>query len=494
MSEQSPSLEEPLSERELEVLEQLMSGASNKEIAATLFISPNTVKVHLRNIYSKLNVSTRTEASMVALELGLFAPPGEPDTAVSSTPPEPNREPEEPEPPLSEPVSEPPLTLEPKPKPKPEPENIAEEAPRDWRVWAGAAFVLVVVLAVGGWWLTQVSPAMAPQDAESTAVAQAALSNQSSPDTRFVETELSESRWYRSRPHPLALADLVLVSNGINLYQIGGRTAVGETTSLVHVYDTSQREWRRVTDKPTAVSDTSAAVLLEVYVPGGRDADDKPVRTVEAYSPLNDQWRPVADLPQPLAGGLALADDKGVYLFGGWNGSAFVADSYFYDPVSDLWRTLPPLPTARARATGGIINGLFYVVGGEDEMGPLASCEFFDPVTELWASCPELTGARSGGGAAVVLNNLYVIGGRMRGDESFSEQFNPEDNVWRLINHPLEDADSVGWDNPAVANVESRVYVLGGNSAQNFVYIPPVYQTFIPAVGGSGDGGDGGDE
>lgn len=496
MSEQpQPLPEEPLSERELDVLEQLMSGASNKEIAATLFISPNTVKVHLRNIYSKLNVSTRTEASMTALELGLFAPPGEGE-------PEPETEPElETElasesivlSTASEPEPEPmvlPTAVDTPPAPPPEPAEPQPEPARDWRVWGGAGLILLLILLAGGWWLTQAFPVMAPQDVDSTAVAPAALTNQPPPDTRFVETELSESRWYRSRPLPLALSDLALVSNGLNLYQIGGRTAVGATTNLVHVYDTSRREWQRVTDKPTAVSDTTAAVLLEIYVPGGRDASGDPVRTVEAYSPLNDQWRVVADLPQPLAGGLALADNKAIYLFGGWNGSEFVADSYLYDPISDSWRTLPPMPTPRAGAMGGLIGGLFYVVGGENETGPLTHCEVFDPTAESWASCPDLTQARSGGGAAVVFNNLYIMGGMVGDDtqESFSELFNTTDNVWRIINHPLRDEESIGWDRPAVANVEARIYILGGNSAQNFVYIPPIYQTFIPAVGGSGEG------
>ena len=46
-------LGELLSDRELEVLQCVIDGAGNKEIAATLIISENTVKVHLRNIYTK---------------------------------------------------------------------------------------------------------------------------------------------------------------------------------------------------------------------------------------------------------------------------------------------------------------------------------------------------------------------------------------------------------------------------------------------------------
>ena len=69
-------LGEQLSEREQEVLEQLVQGAPNKVIAANLFISPNTVKVHLRNINTKLGASSRTEASRIAMEKGLVTLPG----------------------------------------------------------------------------------------------------------------------------------------------------------------------------------------------------------------------------------------------------------------------------------------------------------------------------------------------------------------------------------------------------------------------------------
>ena len=61
---------EPLTERELEVLQALASGRSNKQIAADLAVSPSTVQVHLRNIFGKLGVSSRTEAVTYALRNG----------------------------------------------------------------------------------------------------------------------------------------------------------------------------------------------------------------------------------------------------------------------------------------------------------------------------------------------------------------------------------------------------------------------------------------
>lgn len=57
-----------LTERELEVLTLLAEGLTNKEIAHLLSIQPRTIKFHLDNIYSKLGVSTRTEAAVFALK------------------------------------------------------------------------------------------------------------------------------------------------------------------------------------------------------------------------------------------------------------------------------------------------------------------------------------------------------------------------------------------------------------------------------------------
>ena len=58
---------ESLTEREMEVLTILSCGKRNKEIAKSLNISINTVEKHLRNIFRKMNVRTRTEAAMMYL-------------------------------------------------------------------------------------------------------------------------------------------------------------------------------------------------------------------------------------------------------------------------------------------------------------------------------------------------------------------------------------------------------------------------------------------
>jgi LuxR family maltose regulon positive regulatory protein len=68
-----PSLVEPLSDRELDVLRVLADGQTNQEIAQGLCVSINTVKTHLKNIYGKLGVNNRRAATAQAKNLGLLA-------------------------------------------------------------------------------------------------------------------------------------------------------------------------------------------------------------------------------------------------------------------------------------------------------------------------------------------------------------------------------------------------------------------------------------
>ncbi len=83
---ETAALVEGLTERELEVAGLLALGLGNDEIAATLFVSRNTVKTHLKHIYEKLGARSRTEAVARCLELGLLeeATDAAPDGATSA--------------------------------------------------------------------------------------------------------------------------------------------------------------------------------------------------------------------------------------------------------------------------------------------------------------------------------------------------------------------------------------------------------------------------
>ena len=67
-----PALVEPLSQRELEVLQLVARGKTNKEIARQLVVAPGTVKAHTSSIYRKLDVANRTEAVARARQLGIL--------------------------------------------------------------------------------------------------------------------------------------------------------------------------------------------------------------------------------------------------------------------------------------------------------------------------------------------------------------------------------------------------------------------------------------
>jgi len=69
----APDSPEALTERETEVLRLLAQGRSNKEIAAALTIGEKTVKTHVSNILSKLNVPSRTQAALYAVRIGLVS-------------------------------------------------------------------------------------------------------------------------------------------------------------------------------------------------------------------------------------------------------------------------------------------------------------------------------------------------------------------------------------------------------------------------------------
>jgi DNA-binding NarL/FixJ family response regulator len=67
---QGEGMVESLTEREMQVLEAIAKGWSNKEVSEALHISPHTVQVHLSNVFGKIGVNTRTEAVLYAIRQG----------------------------------------------------------------------------------------------------------------------------------------------------------------------------------------------------------------------------------------------------------------------------------------------------------------------------------------------------------------------------------------------------------------------------------------
>jgi NarL family two-component system response regulator LiaR len=68
-----PLVQEPLTEREVDVLRLVAQGLSNHEIGETLFVSERTVRTHVSNILGKLHLANRTQAALYALREGLVS-------------------------------------------------------------------------------------------------------------------------------------------------------------------------------------------------------------------------------------------------------------------------------------------------------------------------------------------------------------------------------------------------------------------------------------
>lgn len=470
---------ETLSARELDVLGCIINGASNKDVAAELHISQNTVKVHLRNVYTKLGASSRTEAVTIAVQQGIITIPGT-EIVPEDEPDAEDDEIVEDETATSTNSVQAVSTLSSEPIPP------AERAPeikssRNWLLYGALSIVGLILL------LTAVILAY------QTFFPTVSLNPTTQPATPelFIEEAIAQTQWYTSRPLTQPLADMAVTSVGIDVYHIGGETETG-VTNLVKRFDTSTRTWHDMAAKPTAVSAASAAVLFgEIYVPGGRATDGKPTNIVEAYSPANNAWRPIANLPKPISDGLALSDGSYLYMVGGWDGTQYVDDVYLYDATSDSWRPLTNLPQSLASATGGVISGKLYIVGGTDEShSALDSCFVYAIDEDSWSDCPTMLAPRKDAGAAIILNKLYVLGGDepVGSDLPFGEFYDPSTQTWHVVNTPMQET-AVAWSNLGVTNVETKIYAWGGNmggilSDGNYIYSPLVYQTFIPAASG----------
>jgi DNA-binding CsgD family transcriptional regulator len=449
---------EPLSNREIEVLELVTTGATNRQIAQDLVVSVNTVKVHLRNIYTKLGVESRTEATLIAIREGLVVVPGV-ETEAGTPPPEPTPAEEEPAPaPSAAPSEETPAeTLPPLPWPK--------------RVALVLSVLLVTVVSIVTWPRSQTAAGQLSDDTDNrvNGAISVGLAGESTGWRALAPMALARSRFALATVPPGAL------------YAIAGETNGGITGS-VERYDPATDQWTPLpTSKPTRVSNVSAATVGDwIYVPGGWTAEGQPTAVVEAYNPADDNWKQVDSLPQALSGYALTVYDGRIFLFGGKDDRGYVNATYVYDPQQDAWRERKTMPTRRAYASAATLGSRIYVIGGYDGEREQSTCELYHPQEDTWESCEPLTLSRGGLGLAAVADRLYAVGGGWSNTLWFSEEYNPNTAAWT----PFETPVSSQWRSLAIASTFDRFYVAGGwngdylNGAWEYVVLS--HKIFIP--------------
>jgi len=369
-----------LSSRETEILVLVAQGKTNKEIASLLYISLNTVKVHVSNIFQKIGVSSRTEATLYAIEQGIVQSLAAPVIPVNSDIP---------------------TLLN---------NEIFNETPKQptWvkKYWWILLFFLLSFFAI----LQVTLPSLF-------------LSTTSQTPDSFIEA-LNQNRMESISQMNTPRIEFASAINDNKIYVIGGATE-SMILNTTERYDIVNNSWEVLSPKPTAVSEVDAVFLRgSIYVPGGKLDNGSPTDILEVFNLSTNDWEAKASLPVKLYG-YSLASFEGqLFIFGGWNGEEVSDNVYRYDPSLDEWFPCAPMPTARINAGASVFAGSIAIIGGSNGENSLSSNESFLP-----------NSGTDGGGEWKVNNNLPFKCDYCSSN-SFSDQLFviDSDRIWQYSN------------------------------------------------------------
>ena len=445
----------PLSEREIEIVRLVATGATNLQIARELVISVNTVKVHLRNIFAKLGVESRTEATLRAIQRGWVQVGGMVPATTwgvsQEVPPE--------EPPPASPIS--------------------------WtrRLFLVLAMVVLVVLVV------------LPQ-AYTVSEGPLMWLTDRVVEVRQPGPRSTTDRWTTKAQMPTPRSRFAQVAYDGRVYVIGGDTPSGPT-GVVEIYDPTRDRWDRGMAKPYPVSNIGAILIdSRIYVPGGYDSTGQITSTLEIYEPCSDTWTVGEALPTPLCAYAIAAYNGSAYLFGGWDGASFTNRAYRYDVQEDTWYEISPLSVARGFAAAVVADGLIYVIGGYDGDTEYDLCEVYDPGKEgsgesPWSRRASLLKSRGGLAVALVERSVYAIGGGLSETLTSSERYDMERyDIVRDTWVPFETPFATQWRTLGASVMDmpngTMIYAVGGWNGDylsaNEQY-QAIFSIYIPGVG-----------
>lgn len=465
-------LKETLSDRELEILRLVATGAANKEIARQLVISPNTVKVHLRNIFAKIGVMSRTEATLYAVQIGLVKPSAEPATVADASPDEESLTGELPENDLE---SSSLLGIS-------ESADGATVLParRGGLSWRAGLLVLFALLLAG---LGAVFGARLL--ASPTPIPTAIQSATTNPQV------LTVNRWANGAALPTPRKGMGVVEYENAFYVIGGETSQGLDASTLR-YDPLQQTWEELKPKDTPVTEVHAVLLGEkIYVPGGKLEDGSLTNRLEVYDPRGDAWERMADLPVAVSGYALAALEGRLYLFGGKDRRSYREEVYIYDPQEDRWSEGTRMDHPRAFAGAVTVGGKIYVIGGYDGRRALKLNQAYMPSRDggsedPWETYAPLDRGRYGMGVTSLASIIYLIGGwgeDGQPDTNGTRQYVVQTDQWAGFDRPPQSTGAM----PGLIASGNFLYVMGGETGKGPSGVLQKYQAIytvsVPLVG-----------
>lgn len=430
-------VENELSEREVEILLLVATGASNKEIATRLVISPNTVKVHLRNIFTKIEVGSRTEATLFAIRSGLI----QPDRAIPLISGDGNGETQ-----LA----------------------VAGDSRSTW--WRLPIMIAaIVILALAAYFIFR--PTTIPPD-------QSGLTAANLP-----------GRWQTLKEMPESGSGMAAVSYEGRIFVIGG-TRGGTVSGAVSAYDSGNDSWSENTAKPTPVESSGAVLIGEkIYMPGGQAQNGKPTAVVEIYDPRTDRWETAAPMPKALSRFALAALEGTLFVFGGWDGSAFSDAVYQYDVAEDSWHERGPMPSTRAVSAAAVLGTKIILVGGINADGILSDTWAYFPQREVdgeiaWEKRSDLPASRSGFSLTELAGSLYLAGGLADSAEDAEPllRYDDTEDRWEVLEPPPNFIGVM----PGMAAQGNFVHIFGGvsndHSQSSHLAYQAIYTVLIPAI------------
>lgn len=432
-----------LSDREIEVLQLVGQGKSNKEIALKLFISVNTVKVHLNNIFKKLGVTSRTEATLYAIEHKIIDSPNPGTESVQ--------------------IPFPAVAVE-----------VLELnkfgmflRKHKWAVILAGVFVILGL---------------------STLISQSDIFSKPATTNNLLIDALDQEHWREMASLTTPREQMAVVGWDDEIYAIGGVSKNGVSNS-VEKYSLASNSWATLQSKPTAVYAAGAAVLGgKVYVPGGQEADKGPSMKLEVYDPRTNHWEEKAPLPTPLAKYGIAAYEGSLYLFGGWDGTKDTNIVLRYNPNNDNWTELTPLPKARTSSSAIVLGDSIFIVGGTFEGQPSLDHEVYSPnldngSDDPWSRQFSLDDDVQFIGGQAISGTLFLFSVDKNGNIQI-QNFAPQSNMWSTR---TEEPVIVPAKQSQVASLGGHIFFLGGidgvgNPSDRVVRYLAVFTIVLPMI------------